>query len=79
MAQRVACIVIADLHIWMGRPDLDAFVGYINVHSVNGTSTEGITKPIAAMLDWGHRYKTIQRNLDKGCLLCLGVDLPETQ
>lgn len=72
-------MAITELHVWMGRPELDVFLQSTNIHNADGTGKEGVTKHVTAMLDWGHRYKTIDQSLGNGTSLCLGINLPETQ
>ena len=52
-------MVIVELHTWMERSELNVSIKYMNIHNVDGISAEARTKHIAAVLDWGHRYKTI--------------------
>lgn len=78
MAQRMACIVLVDVHTGMGRPSSGCFANTTQVGQIVGLSSKDVEKTVDAMLDSGHRYKNMEIALGKGICLTLGCDLSES-
>ena len=78
MVQRIACIVLVEIRDWMGRPAVDDITDSVHVAQIVNVPAVDIKKIVVNMIDWGHRYKNLEKDLDRGICLSLGIDLPES-
>lgn len=78
MAQRMACMVLVEVHREMGRPLVTDLARTVQMNDPVGLPPLDVEKTLNAMLDHGSRYKNIETTLGKGICLVLGCSLPES-
>jgi hypothetical protein len=78
MAQRMACIVLVEIHREMGRPSVTDLARTVQMNDPAGLPPLDVEKTLDAMLDHGSRYKNIEAALGKGICMVLGCYLPES-
>jgi hypothetical protein len=81
MAQRMACVVLADvLNCNTGRHiDVDMIVSSVHAQRSLNLAAQDVIRVVEKMVDWGHRYRNLEIALGKGICLVLGCDLSESQ
>ncbi|OQN95382.1 hypothetical protein B0A48_18617 [Cryoendolithus antarcticus] len=78
MAQRIACIVLVEIHQRMGQPPADVIAETVQIGRGIGHNPNEVEKTVVAMLDFGHRYKNLEITVDGGIALVLGCELSES-
>lgn len=78
MAQRMACIVLVEIHKEMDRPSVADLARTVEMKNPAGLMFPDVEKTVDAMLDHASRYKNIEAALGKGVCLVLGCHLSES-
>ena len=79
MAQRMACIVLLDVHLAMGKPTVTALTQTVTACASDALPPMQLEKTVKDMLDHGSRYKNMELALGPGICLVLGCQLSESQ
>ncbi|KAK1083297.1 hypothetical protein LTR48_006386, partial [Friedmanniomyces endolithicus] len=62
----------------MGRPAVDGITDSVHVAQIVNVPAVDIKKIVVKMIDWVHRYKNLEKDLDRDICLSLGIDLLES-
>lgn len=79
MAQRIACIVLLELHSDFGKPTVAALAHTVTTGAGSALPPMDIEKTVKDMLGHGSRYKNMELALGPGICLVLGCALSESQ
>lgn len=74
------CILLVDLRQYLPEPMTarDAAEALYSLGLFPGTTPDEIESFIADMMNWGHRYLNLEKDLGKGISMMLETELSET-
>lgn len=75
----MACVCLVELYLAMGRPLVEDIACVISFGDDVFMFEPEVRKTIDTMLDWGHRYKNLEKASNEGICFTLGCDLSESQ
>jgi len=74
----MACIVLLDVHLAMGKPTVTALTQTVTACASDALPPMQLEKTVKDMLDHGSRYKNMELALGPGICLVLGCQLSES-
>ncbi|EMC97239.1 hypothetical protein BAUCODRAFT_444734 [Baudoinia panamericana UAMH 10762] len=77
MKQRLACLVLVELRDLIGRPSVETTAAILCSTGILAASFDHAVKTTSTMIDAGHRYINMEKNIARGLALVVGTNLRE--
>jgi hypothetical protein len=76
---RLSCVLLVEFRAQAGFTSVDDTARLLFLETGYYNTYDEAQKKFIEMIEWGHKYKNLEKHLGNGVCLVLGMDLSESQ